>query len=354
MIDVRPILFILGVLLLVLAAGMAVPLVVDLLLGEGHWRAFLTSAVITAFIGGTLVLAERSNVQTISIRQAFLLTGGAWLTACAFAALPFVFSEPALSYTDAFFEATSGLTTTGSTVLAGLDVAPRGVLLWRSLLEWVGGIGIIVMAIAILPMLRIGGMQLFHTESSDRSEKALPRAARVAEVICFIYIGFTLICAFAYAAAGMTWFEAVNHAMTTISTGGYSTSDASMAYFRSAAVEWIAVVFMLAGSLPFMLYARTIVSRRQALWESSQVRTLLGLLAAVVSTTAVIVWYEVGVPFFDALRLVAFNVTSVVRSVASDRRGLRWLCARRGPDRHFYRSPRCGHARGRGAGSSAK
>ena len=193
------------------------------------------------------MLAERSNIGTITIRQAFLLTGGAWFTACVFAALPFVFAETALSYTDAFFEAASGLTTTGSTVLVGLDAAPRAILVWRSLLQWVGGIGIIVMAIAILPMLRIGGMQLFHTESSDRSEKALPRAARVAEVICFVYVGLTLACTFAYAAAGMSWFDAVNHAMATISTGGFSTRDLSIGAFGNAALDWLAVAFMVAG-----------------------------------------------------------------------------------------------------------
>ena len=310
--DLRPILFVLGVLLIILAATMMVPLAVDLLAGGGNWHAFLTSAVITAFVGGMFVLAERSSVQTITIRQAFLLTTGAWFGACAFGALPFVFSELRLSYADAFFEATSGLTTTGSTVIVGLDAVPRSVLLWRSLLQWLGGIGIIIVGIAILPMLRIGGMQLFHTESSDRSEKAMPRARRVAEVICLVYVTLTLMCLFAYAAAGMTWFEAVNHAMTTISTGGYSTSDSSMAYFRSAAVEWIGVVFMILGALPFMLYARALAGRWGALWESSQVWGLLGLLAGVIGATTVIVWREVGVPFFDALRLVAFNVISVV------------------------------------------
>jgi trk system potassium uptake protein TrkH len=311
-IDPRPILFVLGVLLLVLAGGMLVPLAADLLLGEGHWHGFFTSAAITLFVGGLLVLAERTRAPIITLRQAFLLTTGAWLTACAFAALPFVFSRLNLSLTDAFFEATAGLTTTGSTVITGLDVAPRSILLWRSLLQWAGGIGIIAMAIAVLPMLRIGGMQLFHTEFSDRSEKALPRARQVAEVICFIYLGLTVLCAAAYAAAGMAWFEAINHAMTTVSTAGHSTSDGSIAHFDSAAVEWIAVVFMLAGALPFMLYARTLLGRRSALWGSSQVRTLLGLLAAVILVTTLLAWRDLGLPFFAALRLVTFNVTSVV------------------------------------------
>ncbi len=311
MIDPRPILFVLGALLLILAAVMMVPLALDLALGEGDWPAFVTAAVITAFVGGLLVLGERTRARALTLRQAFLLTAGAWLGNCAFAALPFVFSRVGLSYTDAFFEATSGLTTTGSTVIVELDTRPHGILLWRSLLQWAGGIGIIVMAIAILPMLRIGGMQLFHTESSDRSEKALPRARRVAEFICLVYFGLTALCLLAFVAAGMTWFDALNHAMTTVATAGYSTHDASFGAFGPAA-QWLCVVFMIAGALPFMLYARTLTGHRWALWESSQVRTFLGVLAAVILILTVAVWRGVGLPPLDALRYVAFNVVSVV------------------------------------------
>jgi trk system potassium uptake protein len=310
-VDLRPILFVLGLLLLALAVGMIVPIAPDLLRGEGDWVAFVTSAVITAFVGGLLVLGERTRPRGLTLRQAFLLTAGAWLGTCAFAALPFAFSRVDLSYTDAFFEATSGLTTTGSTVLVGLDETPWGILLWRSILQWVGGIGIIVMAIAILPMLRIGGMQLFHTESSDRSEKALPRARRLATIICLIYLGLTVLCALAYAAAGLTWFAAINHAMTTLATGGYSTSDASFGAFSGSA-QWIAVVFMVLAALPFMLYARAVVGQPRALWDSSQVRTLLGVFAAVILIMTIAVWRAVGLPPDEALRLVAFNVVSVI------------------------------------------
>ena len=173
--DLRPVIFVIGVLLSVLAAAMLVPAAVDLAIGEdGEWGTFLTSSAITVFVGVAMILSSRGPPTTIKVRQAFILTAVAWLVIAAFAALPFHFSELKLSYTDAFFESMSGITTTGSTVIDGLDFASHGLLLWRGLLQWLGGIGIIVMALSVMPMLRVGGMQIFRLESSDTSEKALP------------------------------------------------------------------------------------------------------------------------------------------------------------------------------------
>ncbi|MCH7833192.1 MAG: TrkH family potassium uptake protein, partial [Proteobacteria bacterium] len=235
-----------------------------------------------------------------------------WLTLTFFAALPFVYTQLGLSFTDAFFEAMSGITTTGSTVITGLDGLTTGILLWRSLLQWLGGIGIIVMAIAVLPILKVGGMQLFRMESSDQSEKALPRAAQVATAIGVIYLLLTVACAGAYWLAGMSGFESFAHAMTTIATGGFSTSDGSIGHFDSAWIDTIATVFMIIGALPFLLYLRTLQGNFRALFSDSQVQWFLSTVAVAVLMAAGWLWLENGVGPILALRLASFNIVSVI------------------------------------------
>ena len=284
MIDIRPVLFVVGILLTTLAVFMFVPALTDAAVGNPDWRVFLAAALFTLFTGTTLILMNRTGPVSLTVRETFLLTTLSWLVTAAFAALPFAFAELELSYTDAFFEAMSGLTTTGSTVIVGLDNAPPGILLWRALLQWQGGIGIIVMAIAVLPMLRVGGMQLFHAESSDQSEKVLPRAAQISAVIGLIYLTLSALAASAYWAAGMAPFEALCHAMTTIATAGYSTSDDSIGHFQSPMIEWIATAFMVIGSLPFILYFQIVRGHGAELWRDAQVRSFLGLVLVVVAS----------------------------------------------------------------------
>ncbi|MEZ5863551.1 MAG: potassium transporter TrkG [Geminicoccaceae bacterium] len=186
-VDLRPVAMVVGIVLLVLALAMLPSMLADLVAGHSDWQVFLLSASCTAFIGVSLILTTTGASRTpeLSVRQGFLLTTLTWLTTTAFAALPFAFSNLELGAAGAFFEAMSGITTTGSTVIVGLEAAPPGILLWRAMLHWLGGIGIIVMGIAILPMLSIGGMQLFRTESTDSSEKILPRAAQIATNIAW-------------------------------------------------------------------------------------------------------------------------------------------------------------------------
>ena len=297
--------------MLPLAVAMCLPAVADAAASNPDWQVFLTAAVFTLFVGGTLALSSRGAIRTITPRQGFVLTTMLWIVIPAFAALPFAFADMDLSYTDAFFESMSGLTTTGSTVIRSLDVAPPGVLIWRALLQWLGGIGVIAMAIAILPLLRSGGMQLVRMESSDRSEKATPRTTQLVAYISFIYLGVSVICAFAYWAAGMSGFDAIAHAMTTIATGGYSTYDGSIAHFGSATIEYIGVVFMLIGSLPFVLYLRALRGNTRSLLRDDQVR--LFLLIVVVSIFAVTYYrYKMGVEIDTALREAAFNVVSII------------------------------------------
>ncbi|MDH3241235.1 MAG: TrkH family potassium uptake protein [Alphaproteobacteria bacterium] len=312
MIDFRPIFFTIGILLSTLALGMVVPAIADLIAGHSDWRVFAGAAGLNAFLGITMLLTMRAGQTTITTRQAFLLTTLSWLVIGVFGALPFAFADLNLSFTDAVFESMSGITTTGATVLTRLDEAPPGILLWRSLLQWFGGIGIIVMAVAILPQLSVGGMQLFRTESSDQSEKALPRIAQVAAAIGILYVLLTAVCAALYWVSGMSGFEAVAHSMTTIATGGFSTRDASVGAFNNAAVDWIAVVFMILGSLPFVLYLRAMRGNLAPLINDSQVRWFLIIAAAAV---ALLVAWQVlinGVRFGEALRFVSFNAVSIM------------------------------------------
>ncbi len=308
----RFILFLNGILLMILSGLMAIPAVADGVTGNADWQVFAGSAAVTLFSGVMLVLANRGGVPDIGHRTGYLLTVSCWLVVAAFGSVPLAMSSLNLSITDAFFETMSGLTTTGSTVLSGLDHMAPGLLLWRSLLQWIGGIGIVVMAIVLLPAMRIGGMQLFRTESSDISGKAVPRIYHYAVITALVYLGLSLACAFSYRIAGMNWFDAVNHAMTTIATGGLSTKDASFGYFHSAPIELVGIVFMTAGALPLILYARFIMEGRDAFRGERQVLPFLLMLAgAIFLMTAWNVAHN-DMPLETALRQSAFNVTSIL------------------------------------------
>ena len=304
--------FILGIFLITLAVSMAIPMITLVAYERSDdLSAFLWSSLITFISGLLLIVRGPPDHAQLRPRDMYLLTTGSWVVVCTFAALPMVFISN-ISYTDAFFETMSGITTTGSTVLSGLDTASPGLLIWRSMLHWLGGIGFIGMAVAILPLLRVGGMRLFQTESSDWSEKVTPRSHVAAKYILFLYLGLTGAGALALWIAGMTAFEAVNHAMSLISTGGFSTSDASLGHWTQPAIHWIAVVIMILGSLPFTLYVATLRGNRRALLKDHQVRGFIGFL--IVTWLAVGTWlcFHSDYGWWDAFRIVAVNVTSVV------------------------------------------
>ncbi len=311
----RPVLFLVGGMLVALAAAMLLPAAADLAAGDPGWRAFAASSALTAACGGALSAGARCRLSGgLNLRQSFVLTPLSYASVALFASLPLVlsgFRPLGGDFTDSFFEAMSGITTTGATVATGLDGAPPGVLLWRALLQWMGGVGIIAVAVAILPALGVGGMQLFRTESSDRSEKVMPRVRQIAAGIGAVYLGLTLLCAAAYRLAGMSGFDAVAHALTTVSTAGFSTADASLGRWDSPAVHWVATVFMLSGSVPFVFYLRLLRGERAGLRES-QVRTLLGVVAAVVAALAAWLVATGRYGAADAVRHAAFNVVSVV------------------------------------------
>ncbi|MDH0647471.1 TrkH family potassium uptake protein [Pseudomonas sp. GD03858] len=304
--------FIIGIFLITLAVSMVVPMATLVVFERtGDMPSFLWSSLITFIAGLGLVVPGRPEHVHLRPRDMYLLTVSSWLVVCVFAALPFLLTQH-ISYTDAFFESMSGITATGATVLSGLDNMSPGILMWRSMLHWLGGIGFIGMAVAILPLLRIGGMRLFQTESSDRSEKVMPRSHMVAKSIVAVYVGITVLGSLAFWWAGMSPFDAINHAMSAISTGGFSTSDQSLAKWDIPAVHWVAVVVMIMGSVPFTLYVATLRGHRRALIKDQQVQGLLLMLVATWLVLGTWYWATTNLHWLDALRHVALNVTSVV------------------------------------------
>lgn len=305
--------YIVGFFLIALSISMLVPLATVFIFKHtaNDISAFCWSVIIT-FVAGLLMIKQKGNQQThLRPRDMYLLTASSWIVVCIFAALPMAMISH-ISYTDAFFEAMSGITTTGATVLSHLDEAPKGLLMWRSMLHWIGGVGFIVMAVAVLPMLRVGGMRLFQTESSEWSEeKVLPRSHIIAKYILTIYLVFTLIGVAAFYWAGMSLFDAINHAMSAVSTGGFSTSDQSLGKFMPA-THWIAIGLMLLGSLPFTLYVSTIKGNYKALWRDEQVRGFFTILTIFCLLLTLWHWKNSGGSFIDSLRIASVSVISVV------------------------------------------
>jgi trk system potassium uptake protein TrkH len=310
--TLRMIGFIIGIFLVTLAISMVIPMLTLVIFHRtSDMHSFLWASLITFVCGLALVIPGRPDNAQLRPRDMYMLTVSSWVVVAIFAALPFLLTQH-ISYTDAFFESMSGITATGSTVLSGLDSMSPGILMWRSLLHWLGGIGFIGMAVAILPLLRIGGMRLFQTESSDRSDKLMPRSHRVAQFIVMVYVGISALGALAFWLAGMSPFDAINHAMSAISTGGFSTSDQSLGKWSQPAVHWVAVVVMILGSVPFTLYVATLRGNRWALISDEQVQGFLGLLVVTWLVLGTWYWWTTQLPWWEAIRHVALNVTSVV------------------------------------------
>ena len=310
--DLRPVFFVIGIMLAALGLLMFIPMGVDLAYKDESWLAFGLSGVLTTLIGGVCALAARSPSANLRARGAFVLTTLSWVLLSLFSAVPLYLSPINIGAVDAIFESVSGITTTGSTVLIGLDDMPKGVLLWRALLQWIGGVGIIVTAMAILPMLKVGGMQLFRLESSDMSDKILPKAASIAAGIGLIYLTLTVLCAIGYFLVGMKGFDAVAHAMTTIATGGYSTSDASMGGFMDNGADLVCIAFMLAGGLPFGVYLLAVNGKMKPALSDPQMRTFLVVITILISMITLFLWASSEYGQLEALRLSAFNTVYIV------------------------------------------
>ena len=312
MLDLRPVGYVIGLLAASLGLTMLGPMLVDLHEGNGHWFVFFESMVVTVVTGGMIALACSNGVtQGLTLRQTFLLTSLVWLMLPVFGAIPFVLGATESTFTDAFFEAMSGLTTTGATVLVGIDNLPEGLKLWRGILQWLGGVGIIVVAMVFLPELRVGGMQIFRSEAFDTMGKILPRAGEIASRISVIYVCLTVSCTLAYVATGMAGFDAVVHAMTTVSTGGMANYDSSFGGYGAGA-HYVGTLFMVLAALPFVRYVQLLAGSAQPMWRDTQIHTFIAILAVCVLLITAWVWGREGVMTEIAFREALFNVASIM------------------------------------------
>ena len=310
--DFRPILNILGLLLCIESIALLIPMFFDLINSNQDWKQFFYISCLTFLIGLVLYVGFKKENIKINLRQAFLLTIVSWFIMALFGSLPFVYTSSSLSFTDAFFEAVSGITTTGSTVIPNLEHISEGVLIWRSLLQWFGGIGIIVLAVAILPTLQIGGMQLLHMEHDDPYEKTLPKINKFIIEIASLYLSLTILCFFFYYIFGMTAFDSLLHCMTTISTGGFSNHSLSFGYYNSYSLENISVIFMILGSLPFVIFIQFIHGQKLSIFKDDQIKLFLFLLLLIIFITSLWLKNYLNIDLFQAIRLATFNITSIL------------------------------------------
>ena len=320
MTDLRPVLLASGALVALLGLSMGIPMLADLLASDPvhreNWTAFAISMLICILIGGGAAAASWQRIDRITIRQGFFLTAVSWILLAFFSSLPFAFGTLSMRFVDAFFEAMSGVTTTGATVITRLDDAPPGILLWRSMLQWFGGIGIVIMALSVLPALKVGGMQIFKSEAWDMREKFIANASNYSLALSAIYLFLTALCFFLLWVFGMPAFDAVNHAMTTVATGGFSTRDDSVRAFigvGQAPLDMIITIFMLLGSLPFGIYLIALLRGRwQRLFTDSQIRFFI----TIVAVTTALMFFQVSsttqTDSFTAFRLSFFNVVSIL------------------------------------------
>ena len=308
----KTVFFAIGVLLVILGAFMLIPFFVQFIYDEKN-NTFLLSALVTAFIGTLLVLTNLEENKKLNLQQAFLLTTLSWLGIAIFGCLPFLLSNLNLSLVDAFFESMSGITTTGSTIITNLDDAPKSILIWRAILQWLGGIGVIVMAITILPLLNIGGMQLFRMESSDTTEKILPKTREITLIISIIYLALTFTCGISYWAVGMNIFDSIAHSMTTIATGGFSTYSGSIGHFQNPRIEIISIIFIVLGSIPFIAYLKFVKGDKKIFLKDAQIKGLIYIL--IISILLMFLYLMLSnkeYSFSENLRISTFNVVSVL------------------------------------------
>jgi len=310
--NYKTVFFAIGVLLIILGAFMLIPFFIQFIYGEEN-SIFLSSASVTAFIGILLVLTNLEENRKLNLQQAFLLTTLSWLSIAIFGCIPFLLSDLDLSFIDSFFESMSGITTTGSTIITYLDDVPKSILIWRAILQWLGGIGVIVMAITILPLLNVGGMQLFRVESSDTTEKILPKTREVTFIISTIYLVLTLLCAVTYWIVGMNSFDSIAHSMTTIATGGFSTYSSSIGHFQNPKIEIVSIIFIILGSIPFIAYLKFVKGDKKIFFRDSQIKGLIFILFISVFLMFVyLMLTNKEYNFFENLRISTFNVVSIL------------------------------------------
>jgi trk system potassium uptake protein TrkH len=296
-----------------MAAAMLLPAAIDLRDGSDDWLIFVRSAAATGALSALFLLATQNQTMRFTPRLGFLLTACLWLTASFLGSIPLYFSHLPISYATAFFEAMSGVTSTGATALTGLDNMQRGILLWRSILCWIGGVGFIGLALLLLPSLRAGGLALFHMENSDKSEKILPRMNQIALGIILAYLSLTAACIIAYFAVGMSVFDAINHGLTTVATAGFSTHDSSIGFYEgNRLLLVVSTIFMALSALPFVLYIKAFMPRRMESLADPQVKLFFAIAIGFSFALAVVLRLGSDVPFGDALISASFHFVSVM------------------------------------------
>ncbi len=311
MYNYKTVFYTLGTLQIILGVFMLIPVIIQLIYNELD-SGFVSASIITIIFGILFFLTNLDHDKSIDLPQAFILTALSWLSVAIFGSLPFIFSELNLNFTDAFFESMSGITTTGSTVLTDLDNTPKGILLWRAILQWLGGIGIILMAITLMPIMNIGGMQLFKISSNDNAEKILPKSKEVSLRLIIIYSLLTLTCATFYKLFGMNYFDSLTHSMTTIATGGFSNYNDSIGYFNSALIEINAIIFIILGSIPFIAYIKYLNGDKKIFYKDAQINFFLKTILISVIIISVFLLFKSHSSETFLLRQVTFNVVSIL------------------------------------------
>ena len=309
--NYKTVFFILGVLQIILGFSMIIPIGIQVIYGQVD-QSFIGAGIITIIFGVLFFLSNLDHDKKLNLQQAFILTALSWLSVAIFGSLPFIFSELELSITDAFFESMSGITTTGSTIILNLNDSPKGILFWRAILQWFGGIGIIVMAITLMPIMNIGGMKLFTISSNHTPEKILPKTKEISIRLIVIYLCLTLICMIFYKIFGMNLFDSITHSMTTIATGGFSNYNESFAYFNSAKIEITAIIFIILGSIPFISYIKFLNGDRKIFITDSQITSFIKI--TIISVIILFLYLSLlgtNLTEFN-LRSVSFNVVSIL------------------------------------------
>jgi len=309
--NYKTVFFTLGILQIILGISMLIPILTQIIYSELD-SSFIGAAIISIIFGVLFFLSNLNHDKKLNLQQAFLLTALSWLTIAIFGSLPFIFSNLELSITDSFFESMSGITTTGSTIISNLQEAPKSILLWRAMLQWLGGIGIIVMAITLMPIMNVGGMQLFKISSNDSSEKLLPKSKEVALRLIYVYLTLTTFCALTYRIFGMSIFDSITHSMTTIATGGFSNYNESIGHFNSISIEISSMIFIILGSLPFIAYIKFLNGDKKIFFLDTQIKSFIKIIIfSVILLSLYMLFYTSDFSFIN-LRPIFFNVISIL------------------------------------------
>ena len=307
--NYKTVFFTLGILQIILGIFMFIPIIAQFFYQEID-SSFFGASIVTIIFGTLFFLSNLDHENKLNLQQAFLLTALSWLSVAIFGSLPFFFSNLDFSFTNAFFESMSGITTTGSTIIANLENMPKSILLWRAILQWLGGIGIIIMAITLMPIMNVGGMQLFKISSNDSSEKVLPKSKEIAVRLIYIYSALTMMCALTYYVFGMNFFDSVTHSMTTLATGGFSNYNESIGFFDSLAIEISAMFFIILGSLPFISYIKFINGNRDIFFSDTQIITFFKIIFISIIILSIYLIFNNSETY--NIRSIFFNVISIL------------------------------------------